>query len=114
MRAAADRLGISSPAVSQAIRRLEEECGRSLIRRTSRRLGFTPDGLALPERARAIAAILDETAALFGGGQQGGSVRLGLNEGLATAVLAEALGAVRDRGAVGSRWSVRTPPCWTG
>lgn len=99
-RATANRLGISSSAVSQATRRLEEECGRSLIRRSSRRLEFTPDGLALMERARAIAAILDETAARFGGGARGGAVKLGLNEGLATAVLAEALAAVRDRGPV--------------
>lgn len=43
-RGAADRLGISRPAVSQTIRQLEGELGSALLRRTTRSVSLTEEG----------------------------------------------------------------------
>ena len=70
LRAAARQLGLTPSALSQQIRRLEEEVGVTLLRRTTRRLALTEAGeafhegcLAMVEGARSaqerLAALLD-------------------------------------------------------
>src|SRR2546430_1675693 len=53
---AAIREHIAQPALSQQIRRLEEEVGLPLVERTTRRVGLTDAGGALVARARRILA----------------------------------------------------------
>src|SRR3954467_5677322 len=69
-RAAADRLGVTRSAVSQTIRRLEENLGIALVRRTTRSVSLTEAGERLhAEVAPAIAEIrsaLSSTEALRG------------------------------------------------
>ncbi|MBO3759343.1 LysR family transcriptional regulator [Ciceribacter sp. L1K22] len=61
-RAAADRLGVTRSAVSQAIRKLEETVGVALIRRTTRSVSLTEEGERL---YREVApAVADITASL--------------------------------------------------
>lgn len=55
-RVAADRLGVSRSAVSQAIRRLEDELGTSLVQRTTRSVRLTEAGERLH---RQVAGPLD-------------------------------------------------------
>lgn len=71
---AAARSHVAQPALSQQIRRLEEEVGLTLVDRTTRRVRMTGAGIALVERARrAIGEIdaglaeLDELAGIRGG-----------------------------------------------
>lgn len=54
---AADRLGISQPAVSAHIRELEEQFGVPLVHRTTRHVALTPEGTAFV--ARALRALTD-------------------------------------------------------
>jgi DNA-binding transcriptional LysR family regulator len=54
--AAADRLGLSQPALTKSIRRLEEECGAPLFDRHSRGVSLTLHGKALLQHARLIDA----------------------------------------------------------
>lgn len=65
-RAAAERLGVTHPAVSQALRRLEDRVGVALVQRTTRSVSLTEAGDALYRRiAPAIADVglaLDETS----------------------------------------------------
>src|SRR3546814_629912 len=57
---AAESLGISQPAISRALRELQDELQCVLFRRTGRRLEFTKEGKAVLEATRrALAAIED-------------------------------------------------------
>lgn len=49
-RAAAERLGVSRPAVSQAIQRLEDRLGAALVQRTTRSVSLTEMGAQLYQR----------------------------------------------------------------
>lgn len=59
-RVAAERLGVTRPAVSQAIRKMEDRMGVALLQRTTRSVSLTEAGLRLHERvAPAIAEVAD-------------------------------------------------------
>ncbi len=62
-RKAAQRLEMSQPPLSMAIRKLEEEIGTPLFERTNRTVTLTPAGSAFLVRARAVLATLDEGVA---------------------------------------------------
>lgn len=51
-RRAAEELGVSTAAVSQAVKRLEERVGVKLFARTSRSVALTPEGTRYEERCR--------------------------------------------------------------
>lgn len=61
-RAAANRLGITRSAVSQAVRRLEDALGTALLHRTTRSVGLTEMGEAFLSRAAPALAELDGAA----------------------------------------------------
>ncbi|WP_327470446.1 LysR family transcriptional regulator [Sphingopyxis sp.] len=77
---AARRLNLTQPAVSHQIRRLEEQVGRALMRRTTRRLTLTDDGEELLRHARDILAGLDALAQRFRPSPVTGVVRFGAPE----------------------------------
>ncbi|MBS4046774.1 MAG: LysR family transcriptional regulator [Alphaproteobacteria bacterium] len=58
-RAAAERLGVSRPAVSQAIQRLEDRLGAALVQRTTRSVSLTEMGAQLYQR---VAPAVSEVA----------------------------------------------------
>lgn len=58
--AVAERRGITSSAVSQQLRVLEEETGAVLFRREGRTLGLTRSGNVLVEHVRLVLAAVDE------------------------------------------------------
>jgi DNA-binding transcriptional LysR family regulator len=53
-RRAAERLHVAQPAVSEQVRKLEEELGVRLFDRTQRRVSLTDGGVALLEEARRV------------------------------------------------------------
>jgi LysR family transcriptional activator of glutamate synthase operon len=60
---AAEHEHIAQPALSQQIRRLEQEVGVALVERTTRRVALTEAGELLAVRARRILAELDAAGA---------------------------------------------------
>jgi DNA-binding transcriptional LysR family regulator len=59
-RRAAGSLHLSQSAVSQHVRRLEQVCGRALVRRDGNGARFTPEGELLLAEARKILAVHDD------------------------------------------------------
>ena len=59
----AERLGISQPAVSEAVRTLESRLGVKVFDRTSRRVRLTPAGEALQRNLTPALAAVDQTLA---------------------------------------------------
>src|SRR5687768_17578316 len=60
---AAIKLGRTQPAVSQAVRRLEEDLGERLFDRRTKSAALTPAGDALLPKAIGLLRMADETAA---------------------------------------------------
>ena len=56
-RRAAERLGVSTAAVSKAVARLEAELGVPLLTRSSRHVALTPDGALYYARCRAAVMV---------------------------------------------------------
>jgi LysR family transcriptional regulator, transcription activator of glutamate synthase operon len=76
---AAAREHIAQPALSQQIRRLEDEVGLALVERTTRRVSITEAGDVLVARARRVLAELEAADAELGAlrGVQSGRVLVG-------------------------------------
>lgn len=79
---AAQRLHLTQSAVSHQIRRLEEQLGRQLVRRTTRSLALTEEGEEFLRYAMRVLSALDEMTARFrGSSPAAGAVRLGVPDG---------------------------------
>ena len=87
---AAARLGRSQSAVSMQLKKLEEQTGKALFRRSGRGLVPTEAGDALLAYARRIIALNDEAAASLGAAPAA-SVRLGLPQDFAEDVLPDVI-----------------------
>ncbi|ALM87371.1 LysR family transcriptional regulator [Bordetella sp. N] len=77
--AAADRLGISQPAISAQVKQLERRCGVRLVERVGRRATPTAAGMELLAHRDRIAAAVDAAleAVARHGTQVAGRIRLG-------------------------------------
>ena len=62
-RAAADQLGVTRSAVSQAVRKVEDALGTAVLRRTTRSVALTEAGEALLERVAPALAEIDAAVA---------------------------------------------------
>jgi len=79
LRAAADVLGVTQPAISKAIARLEASLGGKVFERTARGVALTRIGEVLLERGKALRAIVSDIETEIGDISAGnaGLVRLG-------------------------------------
>lgn len=74
---AAEELGLSQPAVSRSLQRLEEEIGQPMFERQSRKMVLTDAGEVLVGRARQIMSIIDDTKSEITDNGRSGRIRLG-------------------------------------
>ena len=88
---AAARLGIQQPTVSQHIRRLEEQVGRTLVLRDTHSVSLTADGEAMTGFARNILAASEQAEAYFRGSRPRGRLRIGISDDLALTRLPQIL-----------------------
>src|SRR5687767_12489353 len=87
---AAERLGISQPAVSLQIRSLEQRLGRQLLDRSGRRVEPTEAGLRLYRGAQRLLALEEQLLAQVAGEDGGavvGRLELGASTGPGESVL---------------------------
>lgn len=89
---AAQQVGRSQSAVSQQIRKLEEQLGQALFRKEGRGLALTEVGDVVLSYARRILDLNDEAVAAARGSTIAGSVRFGLPTDFAETWLPTALG----------------------
>ncbi len=96
---AAERLGVSQPALTKRIRLAEERIGGRLFERLARGVRLTAAGTVLVERARLVLAEAEEAEARTRGVLRGTSGELRIGAGLTTlfAGLPEVLGAFHRR-----------------
>lgn len=80
-RVAADQLGVTRSAVSQAVRKVEDALGTAVLRRTTRSVALTEAGEALLERLAPALAEIEAAvvAAVSEGGRPSGVLRLAVS-----------------------------------
>jgi DNA-binding transcriptional LysR family regulator len=88
---AAARLGIQQPTVSQHIRRLEQQVGRTLMLRDTHSVSLTADGEVMAGFARNILALSEQATAYFSGARPSGRLRIGIADDLALTGLPQIL-----------------------
>ncbi len=105
-RRAAERLYVAQPAVSEQVRKLEDELGVRLFDRTHRNVSLTPAGAALLEEARRVLQQAEIARAAARNAAQGSGDRLGIGHlpDLLPSCVARAL---RMLGASGARIQIR-------
>ncbi|WP_026793127.1 LysR substrate-binding domain-containing protein [Pleomorphomonas oryzae] len=89
---AADRLGRSTSAVSAQLKKLEEQAGMPLVRKSGRGLALTDGGEQLLSYARRLLALNDEAVSALRGAELEGWARLGIQEDFGETVLPRVLG----------------------
>jgi DNA-binding transcriptional LysR family regulator len=89
---AAQQVGRSQSAVSQQIRKLEEQVGQPLFRREGRSLALTEAGDVILSYARRILELNDEAVTAVRGTALGGTIRVGITTDFAESWLPMALG----------------------
>lgn len=90
---AADRLGRSTSAVSAQLKRLEEQVGQPIVRKSGRGMVLTSRGETLFSYAKRLLALNEEATTAVRGADLEGCVRLGLQEDFGENLLTEALGS---------------------
>ncbi|MCF7220324.1 LysR substrate-binding domain-containing protein [Marilutibacter chinensis] len=89
---AAERLHLTQSAISHQIRRLEEQAGRPLLRRTTRRLALTEDGEEFLSLAQRILDASDALTRRFHLSPVSGVIRFGVSQTFLGARLPTLLG----------------------
>ncbi len=89
---AAIRLGRSTSAISAQLKKLEEQAGTPIVRKSGRGLMLTDAGELLLSYARRILELNDEAWMALGGMDLEGRVRLGLLEDFGEQLLSQMLG----------------------
>jgi DNA-binding transcriptional LysR family regulator len=109
--AVAERRSITSSAVSQQLRVLEDEVGVTLFRRNGRHLGLTRGGDVLVEHVRHVLSALDEAESAVAGMREGiaGQIRIAAFN-MAIPLLAAPLVARLGAGERGLQFEVQQLP----
>ena len=89
---AADQLGRSTSAVSAQLKKLEDQAGVPLVRKSGRGLTLTDSGEALLSYARRLLNLNDEAVSAVRGVELEGWIRLGLQEDFGETILPQVLG----------------------
>jgi len=100
LHAAAEQLGVSQPALSKSVRRLESELGVRLLERTARGVAPTAIGQALYQRAQVLGQWMHDTHVLIDDLKTGqsGELRIGVVPALVESVMTPVLASFLNDG----------------
>lgn len=95
---ASQKLGISQPAVSSSIKKLEDEVGSTLLERSNRGILLTPAGEKVFETSRSIFNQLEGLKADLGVSKETvqGELRIGTSDEIASYLLAKKISSLKD------------------
>ncbi|MFP5316361.1 MAG: LysR substrate-binding domain-containing protein [Actinomycetes bacterium] len=95
---AAERLHLTQPPLTVAVRRLERELGVQLFDRTTRRVALTPAGKSFKDRLQVVIAELDDAAGdlVDVAAGRSGKIRVGFVSSASYTTIPEALRAFRE------------------
>lgn len=94
---AAEKLYISQPAVSLAIKELEEHYGQKIFERFARKLRITPLGQELYQSALRIVTMFDEMESAAGREKLGNVIRVGVGPMIGQVMLPERVCRFREK-----------------
>lgn len=96
---AAERLFLTQPALSRAVRRLEEDLGAALFERSGRGIKLTPLGTMLLEKTKSLRHIMDEAKKELTDFAQGnaGHIRLGCSPTVGSWLLSAPMNTLRQQ-----------------
>ena len=96
---AAERLFLTQPALSRAVRRLEENLGAALFERSGRGIKLTPMGTMLLEKTKSLRHIIDEAKRELTDFAQGnaGHIRLGCSPTVGSWLLSDPMNTLRQQ-----------------
>lgn len=88
---AAERLRMTQPPLSRQLKDLEEELGKQLLIRGSKKVTLTEDGMLLRKRAEELVDLMEKTKAELTSSNEnvGGDIRIGCGETEAISFLAQ-------------------------
>jgi len=89
---AADRLGRSTSALSAQLKKLEDQVGTPVLRKSGRGLALTPTGEVVLSYARRLLELNDEAVVAVRGSHLSGVVRIGFQEDFGEGILTGILG----------------------
>jgi LysR family hydrogen peroxide-inducible transcriptional activator len=93
---AGEELGITQPALSRSIGKLETELGQPMFERQSRSVALTDAGRTLQERAKQILLLVDDTVAELADSSDAGRIRIGAIPTIAPYFLPDLLRKFQD------------------
>jgi LysR family hydrogen peroxide-inducible transcriptional activator len=94
---ASEDLGITQPALSRSVAKLEEELGQPIFERQTRHVSLTDAGRVLQPRAEQILALVDDALAELTDNGETGCVRVGAIPTIAPFLLPTVLRRFRDQ-----------------
>ncbi len=90
---AAEQVGLSQPALSRSVARLEDELGQPLFERQTRKVALTDAGSLLVDRARRVLLMVDDMTAEISDDGESGRIRVAAIPTVAPYFLPECLKA---------------------
>ncbi|VEC01511.1 HTH-type transcriptional regulator gltC [Cedecea lapagei] len=90
---AAERLGRSTSAISAQLKKLEEQIGKPVVKKSGRGLVLTPTGEIILSYAKRLLELNDAAMAAVADTQLSGHLRVGFQEDFGEGLLTEALGS---------------------
>ena len=96
---AAQALHMTQPPLSRQLKDLEDELGKQLLIRSSKKISLTPDGMLLKKRAEEMVELMEKTKAELSASDDiiSGDIYMGCGETEAVSMIAKAAKSLQEK-----------------